>query len=431
MLKTVSHRQAAIALTIAFALCMAASMKTLRYPFSYLTIAKQSDFRVYYVASSLIHQHLDANLYDEAGTGVDPQQRFASDDSVIAKVARSEGIPRTKLYVYPPFLADALLPFTWLSLTAATWAWRSLNIFALVLAAGLLSRLLGFKLVSVPSLLVVAGLFCFSPVWQGMHYGQITMVLFALWSVGILLYAEGWKRTSALVLSVGALIKMTPLLIVVPILIWRDWRWMRWFAGGFAAGFVLMCLRNSPGTVLFLFRHVIPPMSGGIVDRQNKTVLSAVEMLWCKGLDYRGIVIPPHIIMGGKLLSVGIVGVAALLTYRMGKNLQVSGRVLVLGSFALLSLCISPVAWVDALMIGYILLALLWKRMLDGGRSLAELALLFAATVAMGTSVVFGEDYWNIRNFAVQFTPLILAILLVLYVLTSRSLRADRPSEAS
>lgn len=422
MLKIVSHRQSVIALAVAFLLSMAASMKTLRYPFDYLGLVQQTDFKVYYVASDLVRDHLNSHLYDEAGTGVDPQRRNASDDSVIARMAHSKGIKRTQLYVYPPFLADVLLPFTWLSLIEGMWEWRILSLLAVVLSAGLVSRLLGLRLLSIPSLLVLAGLLCFSPLWQGMHYGQITMVLLALLSACVLLYARGWKRTSALVLSIAVLVKMTPLLLVVPILIWRDWRWMRWFAGGIAIGLLLMCFENSPGTVLFYFRHVVPPMSSGIPARENKTVLSAVEMLWCNGLDYQGMVVPANVILIGKLLSAFVVTAAASLAYRSRTDLQQAGRPFVLAAFALLATCVSPVSWVDALMIGYILLALLWKRMLDGGRTFAELLLLFATTVAMGASLAIGHVFWRIDNVTFfQYVPLILAILLVLYVLDRRS----------
>jgi hypothetical protein len=408
-----TNRQSMLALAAAFALCILASADTLRYARYYLAPSKQDDFGVYFVAANVVHQRLSSHLYDDAGTGVDPQLRFASDDSVFARTARSVGISHTKLYVYPPFLADALLPFTRFSLATGMWVWRYLSLFAVVASAGMVSRLLGFKVRSIPSLVVLAGLLSFSPLWQGLHYGQITMVLLALWSAGILLYTRGWRRTSALILSAAALVKISPLLAVVPILIWRDWRWVRWFAGGIAAGCLLMCFENSPGTLLFYLRHVVPPMSVGIVSRQNKTVLSAVGMIWCRGLDYPGMAVPQRVVLMGKLLCAGLVGAAAFLANRSGRNLQTPGRAMVLAAFALLSLCVSPVTWLDALAIGYILLALLWKRMFDGGRPLAELLLLLAATVSMGTCLALGDEGFTF----LQYAPLILAVLLALYVL--------------
>jgi Glycosyltransferase family 87 len=325
--------------------------------------------------------------------------------------------------VYPTFLADALLPFTLLSVPKALWAWRFFNLAGVVISAGFISRLLGYRLRSVPALLVLVGLFCFSPLWQALFYGQISILLLVLWSAGILLYAQGWKRTSALVLSVGALVKMTPLLIFVPILIWRDWRWIRWYAGGLLTGLLLMCLKNSPGTILFYFIKVIPPMSGGIVNRQNKTVPAAIGMLWCHGLIYRGMVVPPHVVLIGKLLCAALVGTAAFLVYRSSRGLEITGRVFVLAAFALLSLCVSPVSWVDALIIGYILLALLWRRMLAGEGSYAELLLLFATTVATGMSVAIGSSGSRKIDsfFFFQYTPLALSLLSVFFVLSRRT----------
>jgi len=423
MQKRVSQGQAAVALAVALVVCFAASLCELRHPSNVLALTAQSDFRVYYVASDLVREHMDAHLYDEAGTGTDPQRLYASDGSAIATMARSKGIAHTQLYVYPPFLADALLPFTLLSVVKAAWAWRLMNLFAIALTAGWLSCLLGYRFLSGPSLLLLAGLFCFAPLWQGLHYGQVTIVLLALWCVGILLYARDWKRASALALAVGVLVKMTPLLVIVPILMWRDWRWMRWFAGFLAAGVVLTCCINSPGTLYFYLRHVVPPMSAGVIDGENKTVVSAVGTFLGYGWMHKGApTTAPHAVMlACKLLSAVLVGAAALLTYRAGRNGQPGGRAPALAAFALLSLCISPVAWLDSYIIGCILLALLWQRVLAGERSLTELLLVFAATVAVGTSVGPGYLYWRLDQSALfQFAPLALAILLVLVVLYRR-----------
>jgi hypothetical protein len=414
LLKIATKWQSTIAFTIAFSLSAAASLNTLRYiRYGYLAPAKQSDFGVYYVASNLVRLHLSSQLYTDAGTGVDPQQRFASDSSVFGQTARTKGIPRVKLYVYPPFLADLLLPLANLSLPVAYWIWRCLNLFAVVISAAVISKLLGFKLLSRPSIIAQAGLFCFSPLWQGLHYGQITMVLLALWSAGILLYSKGWRRTSALLLSIAALLKVTPLLVVVPILIWRDWRWIRWFTTGLVAGCLWICCLNSCSTLLFYFTHVVPPMSAGIVTRANKSIYSALGMIWWKGLDYPGMIVPHFVVLLGKLLCIILVGAAALLTNRLGRVLRATDQATVLAAFALLSLCISPVTWLDSLVIGYILLALLWQRMLGGTHPFSRLLLLFATTASIGSILAIGDDRFTL----LQYTPLVLSIILVLVVI--------------
>ncbi len=427
---TAPHRRLTIAaLAVAFALSAAFTLTVLRHPAAYLRMDQQSDFRVYYVASALVANHLDSHLYDEAGTGVDPQRRTANPDSVIATMARSKGISKTQLYVYPPFLADVLIPLTWFSAPTASVLWRALNLLAVALSGAIVSRLLGYKLASIPTLFVMAGLFFFTPLWQGMHYGQITLQLLLVWSAGILFYAKGWKQASAIVLSAGVLLKMTPLLIVIPILIWRDWKWVRWFAGGLIAGTMLILQVNSPGTLPFYFGHVVPPMSVGIVARENKTVLSLVEILWCHGLDYQGIPVPRMAILIGKLICAVLVGLAAFLTSRSAKALSATDRKFVLAAFALLSLCVSPVAWLDSLAIGYMLLALLWQRMLNTRTSRSELLLLFIATVAIGTTFGPGYLYWRLdQSVPFQFAPLILAIALVFYVFSSTAKTPAEPA---
>ncbi len=331
--------------------------------------------------------------------------------------ARRRGIQKIKLYVYPPFLADLLLPFAWLPVSWALWIWRLLSLLIVALSAYLIGRLLRVRWPTWPAMLVLAGIICFSPLWQGLHYGQITVLLFGLWCGGVFAYDKKYKRISGGLFGIAVLIKLTPLLVIFPFLIWRDWRWTRWFLGTVLVGFLLTCVVNSPQLLATFFLHVVPPMSKGIASRENQTILSAVQMIWSHGRNYSNLVVPRNILKLGKMLSAGLVAVAVVLTYRLGADLRLERRPLVLAAFALLSPLVSPVAWIDTLVLGYLLLAVLWASLLRQHQSLAEVLLLTSCSIGMGASLAIKDLPWIRSVTALQYIPLLSSIVLVIYAL--------------
>ncbi|MES2392772.1 MAG: hypothetical protein V4555_14095, partial [Acidobacteriota bacterium] len=83
---------------------------------------KNLHFDVYYFAAQAVHHNPHAELYP-ANVAGNPQGQFAPADSAIAHNAVLAGRPNTRLYLYPPLLADLLSPFTSLSLSAAAALW--------------------------------------------------------------------------------------------------------------------------------------------------------------------------------------------------------------------------------------------------------------------------------------------------------------------
>ena len=90
-------------------------------------VPDQVDFKVYLTAAQLVREHKGVEIYNDADTGQNPQMRFATPGSIFQQTAASIGIPWVRLYVYPPTLADLLVPFTFLSLQHACDAWLALN----------------------------------------------------------------------------------------------------------------------------------------------------------------------------------------------------------------------------------------------------------------------------------------------------------------
>ena len=110
---------------------------------------REFDFEVYYTAATLVRDNLDIHVYDDAGTGQDPQLRFADESTTFAQKAHELGIDSLRLYVYPPTLADLMVPLTVVSLRRAEIIWQWLNLLALAGTALMLSRMVGMRTLSV------------------------------------------------------------------------------------------------------------------------------------------------------------------------------------------------------------------------------------------------------------------------------------------
>lgn len=415
-MKVVSPHQIIGTLLLAGLLCLGASANEIHQP-AYLSLDKQTDFAVYYTAASLIRDHLGRHLYDEAADGSNPQRREARSGGVFLNEARRRGLQRMNLYLYPPFFAEMLVPLAPLSIRMASIVWRLLGCSMVLLSAGCLSRLLGMRWLSVFSLAVLTGFCCFSPLWQALHYGQVTLILLGLLSLGILTYHEGWKRTSALLCAVAALIKLTPLVLLAPMIVWREWRWVRWFGSVFVVGLVLSNALPVSGMVATFFLHVVPPMSNGILSRENQTLLSATQMMWCHGRNVAGLIVPRPVLWIGKSESFLLLAAGCWMISPVGPSLAPERRSLALVSFVSLSLCAAPVAWIDTQVFGYLLLVLVSAELLRRPGPLWRLTLVFTCTVCMGGSLALKSIPWVRSVTPLQYLPLIASIVLAMYAL--------------
>jgi hypothetical protein len=345
----------------------------------------QVDFRVYLTAAELVREHKGVQIYSDADTGQNPQMRFATSGSTFQQTAARIGIPQVRLYVYPPTLADLLVPFTFLSLQQASDAWLAFNILAILGAAMLLTWMLYDSVFHVACIGFFFGILCFRANGWAFGQGQISSVLLLLWTAGITCYVKGFKRTSAAAFALATAIKLTPLLVLLPFLVWRESRWVRWFALSLAAICLILCLVNGPQSLLDYTLHVMPPMSAGFISASNVSLPSGLQQLYLglTGKDFtaENAFIPHAVIFGSKLIA----GVIMLLTligiYRLGPLRSIMDRAKILALIALLSLYCSPVAWRSAYGIVFLAAFFLWKEAFDRGISTLELLLLVLCTL--------------------------------------------------
>jgi hypothetical protein len=385
----------------------------------------QVDFKVYLTAAQLVREHKGVAIYNDADTGQNPQMRFATPGSTFQQTAASIGIAKVRLYVYPPTLADLLVPFTFLSLEYASDVWLALNFLTILGAAMLVTWMLYDTVFHLACIGFFFGILCFRANGWSFGEGQISSVLVLLWTAGIVCYIKGYKRTSAAVFALATALKLTPLMVLFPFLIWREGRWVRWFALSFAAICLILCLVNGPQTLLDYTFHVMPPMSKGFLSLSNVTLPSGLQQLYLgltgKNFLAEDAVIPHSVVLGSKLIAGAIMLLTLVGIYRLGplRSLMERGKLLAL--VALLSLYCSPIAWRSAYGIVFLAALFLWKDAVE--RGISRLELLFLALCTLEFSFFFDTFFLRFTHGVLLSATALLApasgCILILYTLWS------------
>ncbi len=349
-----------------------------------------ADFYVYDAAGKVVQQHHSKDMYDGADTGEPFGLRFVDRQTPLGRAAGSIGLDQVRLYIYPPILADLVLPLSYLPALTAGKVWLALNLVALLLTAWVMTRTLSIPVLSLGSLALLVGIFSMFATGMCLIWGQITILLLLLWMLGIDWYQRRWYAASAFALALATAIKLTPLLVIVPLLLWREWRWLRAYAVSLVLLVALMLTVNTPASLADYVFHVMPSMSGGgTPDLENKSLLSSVQLLY---VTLRGgnpnpvsMAIPPVVITAGKLLSLALMGLATLLLVRVGTGMRMLDRRLTLALFALLSACLAPISWKHAYVVVFLALSFLWAEAFRRRISSFHLLLLSLCTIELGS----------------------------------------------
>jgi hypothetical protein len=341
---------------------------------------REFDFEVYYTAATLVRNNLDIHVYDDAGSGQDPQLRFADESTTFAQKARELGIDSLRLYVYPPTLADLMVPLTVIPLRRAEIVWQWLNFLALVGTALMLSRMVGMKIFSVGTLAIVAFLLIFRPTSQCYLWGQITILLLFLVVAGLTFYGQGRKVPAALMFALAAAIKITPLIVIVPLIAWRDRKSLRNLALCLIGILGALWVVNGRDLIMFYGLHVLPSMSNGIVTQDNRSLGSVLQLFWRVFAHGSS---PKVFIWVAKILSAGIICYSGWISSHNWKNEATEYRLAVVAEFFLLSCCLSPVAWLHAYMLAVPAIVILCKRAFDRDLPGTETLLLIAFILSL------------------------------------------------
>ncbi len=337
---------------------------------------EESDFPVYYTAAWLVRTDLNVHLYDEAELNIDPIHGDADPGSVFFQTAHAHGIPDVSRYIYPPTLADLMVPLTFLPHRAALIAWHILNLAMVAATAILLARMLGLLL---PGQIALVGalLFLFRPTLCCFYYGQAPVLLLFLSIAGFHFYRRGSPRWAGFFFALAIAIKLTPLVVVLPFLAWRQWKMLRAIALWCLVLLAALWAVNGTAALALYAGHVVPSMMYRNIDMTNINLGTALQVFWY-GSD-RGSPIAGLVLLS-KILSVLVLAAAAWLSRsRRAESLSLDHQLTILAVFLMISCCISPVSWLHAYTLSAPAMLIAFLRVHRGQSSLPEsfLALWF------------------------------------------------------
>lgn len=427
------------ALFIALLPCVA---PRLRHP---IPAMKWGDFDVYYSGAILVHEGLGSQLYAGADDGTDPQKKPAAIGTPIELAAHSQGITGVDYYLYPPLLADMLTPLTHVAVRAASHIWIAINLGLLLATATCLATLIEVPLASLQGGLLLLALFCFSPVVDCISYGQITIFLLFLWALATLLHAKGHSTWSGVAFALAAAIKLTPAIVLIPFIVWRNRKWTISFLTSFCAFGAATLYFNTSSTLILYFRRITPAMSRGIPQIPNLSISSGTQLMLAA---LRGIpiypdptILPAKIVLAAKIVSISLTLALLFLIARIGRNLDKKNQIVILALLALASPLLSPVSWLHAYATAFIAFAVLWSEALRLQFSYRYLTLLTIASITIGsyawlaTMLKVAHIHHGILTASLGLLQLLLLCALVFYrmkglfkpALKSHPLDSDAP----
>jgi len=386
-----------------------------------------SDFPGYYTAALLVRRGHSAQIY--AGQqNVDPTAQGSDPHSVFARAAAARGIRNVPLYDYPPTLADLLVPFTFLPPVPALLAWEVVTALAMLGSGILLAGLLGLRGAGSIAL-VTALLLFFRPTVATFVYGQVPVLLLLLIVAGLHCHARGRTTWAGLFFALPIAIKLTPLILIVPLLAWRDWKTLRAIAlWGLAIVAALWAVNGTNALNLYVL-HRVPSMSHGFIDLTNMNLRTAAQVFWY-GTDQ--VAAPMASVWAGRLLSLLVIAFGAWLCRAHNpRQWTPPEQLVILSAFLMFSACMSPIAWRHGYVLAAPALLFLGQRIRRGRAHLAETALVLWFILALSTDK-FAKWAWTLHHRALYdlaMMPPVLGVILGLIELDR--IRRERQSPAT
>ena len=292
-----------------------------------------------------------AGLYFAARSGSDPN-RYGNDFNVYYFAAQEVRDGRTPYdtslgdwtpYLYPPLLAEWLVPITLLPLPFAAYLWFLLNVASLTLTLHMSARLAapGRALAIVGLTFVILSRFTL----DNLDYGQVNLLVAALAVAHVYFFSRGQKVTAAAALALAVAVKLTPAVIVVYHLAKRRWRYALAnlaLAGVLgAASFAPFGARAEAAFQTFVNRTVRNEQKFDFAYHGNQSLRGALERLGLAGNSGASL----SLVL---LISLLILVPFLLVIHRNGDDISASAP------FFCLAVLLSPLSWKQH----YVILAL-------------------------------------------------------------------------
>jgi Glycosyltransferase family 87 len=381
------------------------------------------DFKPYYIAGHLAAEHPPGKLYYPA---------FFADGRTVPlgaargwrEVVRHYGVSEAITFVYPPFFAVLLTPLAHFSYGVAFKLWTALTVVLTFASIWLIFRLGGMQISAEHGVILVVGLFSYTPFFHELAVGQVASLLLFFFALGVWLLSSDRNWPSAFCFAVATMIKITPIVVVPLLAMHRKWRWLAAYGCwiGALSGFSIWWM----GWMAYeQFLHsVIPSFSCGVATYGNVSIVAFVQELFLGRMPMDGIpaTLPTGACLVSKIVAFAVLTLLMLRFYRYRREESLELHV---GLLLLVSLVISPIAWIHHYVIALLPFLYLWCCERESGRDY-----LFLATVlAVGTSVTAFPLPLIVHNHAAQLVLAgivpCLTIALVYYRVPGKRLVED------
>jgi alpha-1,2-mannosyltransferase len=316
------------------------------------------------------------------------------------------------VFKVPPFYGMLLLPYGRMEVQTALDLHRALGVGLYLAGGAILIRLLRPSLGGATALAAVAIVMGFmQPSFDTLAYGQIDIVLLFLMIVALLGLRSGLPALTGLAIALAGLFKLYPLLLLVFLVVRREWKSVAWTAGW------LVMLDALSVAVLGWREHVVyatqilPRIGGGTGWVENQTLNGFLCRLLAGWLRPE----PVHDRTIDLLTGAGFVLVAALSAWAASRpsDRRSSLFSLQFGLFLVVMVMAVPAAWIHYETVTILAVLILAWRAAD-----APLGTAGAFAAAAGFGLVAYGNQWSFYDGSPRPGLTTLALSRELYGLT-------------
>jgi hypothetical protein len=380
-----SKRVARIVFICLALIVLRAAYSMIPYVQQTLSLKNGVDFRGYYIAATLVRAHQNLAIYAEATWDVDPVTENADRNTLLAKTSLNVyGTDDIQIYDYPPLLADLVVPFTYFGPIRALLVWNILNLAGAILAVCLLAHMLDIHSTS-HFILLFAFVMLFRATFDCIYWAQVPIFLLVLLLAGFAFYRNERYWIAGFLFAFAIAIKLTPLIIIFPLLAWRDWKTLRAIVLWGMAIVGVVVVVNGWRTLDLFFLHEMPKMSGKFISVSNEGLGNAIQVLF-----HGRHMAParPVFTWMSRVVSAAVLGFAYWLSRPRSEQTAILKFALeVFAIFLLLSACLSPVSWLHAYVLAIPILAIAGLRLWRGQASLLEMSLFSLLMLSLSVAV--------------------------------------------
>ncbi|GAB4527309.1 MAG: hypothetical protein OHK0046_44980 [Anaerolineae bacterium] len=196
------------------------------------------------------------------------------------------------IYLYPPFMAQVLMPVAYLvDDETGGLLWLAFNFVLLIGTVSLLARHVPREWVKP----LWVGAVLFMPIGQALYIGQVTILMLALLVGAWVAVKEDKRGLAGSMLAVAAWIKVFPGILMLYFLWKRDWRVIR---GVVIAGLVILLFQivvSGPVLMVDFFKTLFELTASGQpgVTHENNSILAFASRLFEQNPNVQHLVISP------------------------------------------------------------------------------------------------------------------------------------------